>query len=77
MSLRTVRLGALAYFLLYLLAVIWPGALLFRGAEPLILGLPNSLFWPILFILGGWLALHLLDRAEERERIRVDSGEAS
>lgn len=65
MRLRQIRIGVLLYFLAYLAAVIWPGALLFRSAEPLILGIPFSLFWPGLWILLGGGALALLDRAEE------------
>jgi hypothetical protein len=73
-SLRTLRAGVAGFFVLYLLAVIWPGALLFKRAEPFILGLPGSLFWPTLWILLGGAALAILDRAESRAERRSEAG---
>jgi hypothetical protein len=66
MRVRQIRIGVLAFFLAYLCAVVWPGALLFRSAEPFILGIPFSFFWPALWIALGGGALGLLDLAEER-----------
>jgi hypothetical protein len=71
-NLRALRAGVAGFFVLYLLAVIWPGALLFKKAAPLILGVPNSLFWPALWILLGGAALAILDRAESRAESRAD-----
>jgi hypothetical protein len=71
-NLRVIRTGVSAFFVLYLLAVIWPGALLFRHAEPLILGVPNSLFWPALWIILGGVALAILDWAETRAEAEVE-----
>ncbi|MEM8800588.1 MAG: hypothetical protein AAGF15_10970, partial [Pseudomonadota bacterium] len=45
MSVRAVRLFVAAYILVFLLATVWPGALLFNRVEPLILGLPFNLFF--------------------------------
>jgi hypothetical protein len=66
MEIRWVRRGVFAFFLLYAAAVTWPGALLFREAEPFLLGLPLSMAWPALWILLGGLALWTLHRTEER-----------
>jgi hypothetical protein len=65
-NIRAVRAGVAGFFVLYLLAVIWPGALLFRKAEPFIAGVPYALFWPALWIILGGVALAILDRAESR-----------
>ncbi len=63
-----IRRLAIGFFLLNLLAVTWPGATLFRSAEPLVLGLPLSMAWPIAWILMGWIVLMLLDYFENREQ---------
>ncbi len=60
-----LRRGVFAFFILYLLAVIWPVALPFSAAEPFVMGIPFSLVWPILWIILGGLALWLLDTVEE------------
>jgi len=65
---RWLRRGVFAFFVVYLLAVIWPGAIPFSSPEPFVLGIPFSLFWPILWIVLGFLALLVLDRFEERSR---------
>ncbi len=64
MAIRWVRRAVFAFFLLYTLAVTWPGALPFRGAEPFVLGLPFSLAWAVLWILLGGSALLVLHLAE-------------
>lgn len=64
MSTRGIRWAAALFFVLYTLAVTWPGALPANRIRPLVLGLPLSMAW-----VGGWLALSfvvllLLDRSE-------------
>lgn len=54
-------------FMLNVLAVTWPAITFFRAAEPMVLGLPMSMVWPIAWILLGWATLLVLDRAESRE----------
>ncbi len=61
-----MRRLAAGVFLLNLLAVTWPVADWFSAAEPLILGLPPSMVWPIAWILIGWVTLLLLDHFENR-----------
>ena len=56
-----IRRVAIGVFLLYLLAVIWPVATLFRSAEPFVLGLPLSMAWPVAWILIGFVTLLVLD----------------
>ena len=62
-----IRRLAIGVFLLYLLAITWPVASLFRSSEPLILGLPLSMAWPIAWILIGFIMLLVLDHFENRD----------
>jgi hypothetical protein len=66
MSLSRIRRLTSAFFVIYLLAVTWPMALLFAAAEPLILGLPLPLFWAVLWIVMSFAMLLWLDHAEQR-----------
>lgn len=66
MSIRSVRIAVTAYMLLFLLATIWPGALLFNDVQPLILGLPFNLFFIAVLITGGLGALTALYFSEQR-----------
>jgi len=72
MTLRTARALAVAYLALFLLAVIWPGALLASRIRPFVLGLPFSFFWYAAWIAFSLPVLYLLDRVERRYR---DGGE--
>ncbi|MEO0975094.1 MAG: hypothetical protein AAFX85_18555 [Pseudomonadota bacterium] len=62
-----MRRLAVGVFVLNLLAVTWPVLPLFRTAQPMILGLPQSLAWPIGWIVIGWATLLLLDHVESSE----------
>jgi hypothetical protein len=68
MNVRWVRRGAALFFLLFVLAVTWPGMLPFNRIHPLILGLPFSMFWIALWVLCSFLVLLLVDRVEGRDR---------
>ena len=61
-----IRRLAIGVFLLYLLAVTWPVATLFRSAEPLVFGLPLSMAWPIAWILIGFITLLVVDYFENK-----------
>lgn len=65
-NIRSVRRCAVAFFVVYLLAVTWPLAVLVSAAEPMILGLPLSMAWAIAWILLGFVALLILDWYECR-----------
>lgn len=67
MSIRRVRLAVALFFIAYLLAVTWPVGTVFGRAEPFVLGLPFSFFWPALWIVLGGVVLALLDWSEERD----------
>ncbi|NGP52330.1 hypothetical protein [Thioalkalivibrio sp. XN8] len=66
MRLSRVRLAVAAVFVLFALAVTWPGALLVAEPGPLVFGLPRALAWYILWILIGLAALLVLDHFESR-----------
>ena len=61
-----IRRLAIGVFLLYLLAVTWPLATVFRSSEPLVLGLPLSMAWPVSWILIGFITLLVLDHSEKK-----------
>ena len=64
--LALIRRISLVFFLLYLLAVIWPGATLFSAAEPMVFGMPLSMAWPIAWIVAAWVVLLVLDHFENK-----------
>lgn len=68
MSRHTARLLTGAYFVVMLVAVIWPGAVPASRVEPTVLGLPFSFFWPALWVAGAVPVLWGLDRVEGRHR---------
>ena len=61
-----IRRLALGFFLLYLLAVTWPAATLFRSPEPMVFGLPLSMAWPIAWIVIAFIVLLVLDYFENK-----------
>ena len=73
MSLKTARALTVAYLLLAMFFVTWPGFLPFARIEPLILGLPFSMAWIAGWVAGVFLALFLLDRVERRHQTEGQS----
>jgi hypothetical protein len=68
MSVRWVRRGAVLLFLLFVVAVTWPGMVPFNRIEPLILGLPFSMAWIAFWVVLSFLTLLLLDHVEAGAR---------
>jgi hypothetical protein len=68
MSVRWVRRGTALFFLLFVLAVTWPGMLHFNRIHPLVLGLPLSMFWIALWVVCSFLILLLVDVVEGKTR---------
>ena len=68
MNVRWVRRGAALFFLLFVLAVTWPGMLPFNRIHPMVLGLPFSMFWIALWVFCSFLVLLVVDRVEGRDR---------
>lgn len=66
----------IAYFILMLVAVTYPGYVPFNDIHPFVFGLPFSLFWQVLWICGAILVLTLLYLWERpREGAPIHSGE--
>lgn len=59
---------AVAYFILMLVAVTFPGYVPFNRIRPFVIGLPFSLFWQVLWISGSVAILALVYWAERGER---------
>jgi hypothetical protein len=67
MKIQTVRRGAGLFFILFVLAVTWPGMVPFNRIDPLILGLPFSMFWIALWVFLSFLVLLLVHGRERRD----------
>lgn len=66
MSVRAARILTAVYFTLFIVAVTWPGMLPFNRIRPLVLGLPFSLAWIVLWVVGGVFVLWTLHSVEGR-----------
>lgn len=66
MTVHATRRLALGFFVAFVVVQIYPGALLFDGARPFVLGLPFPLFWVALWVALSGVVFWLLDRAEVR-----------
>lgn len=73
MSVRWVRRGAALFFLLFALAVTWPGMLPFNRFRPTILGLPFSMAWIAMWVLLSFLVFLVVDRVESRSRDNTEA----
>jgi hypothetical protein len=69
--------GAAVYFVLFTLAVTWPGMTWFNQVEPLILGLPFNMVWMASWVIGGFVVLLFVDRTTERDLERDDRTDRS
>jgi hypothetical protein len=67
-NVRWIRRGAALFFVLFALAVTWPGMLPFNRIHPMVLGLPFSMFWIALWVFMSFLVLLIVDRVEGRHR---------
>jgi TRAP-type C4-dicarboxylate transport system permease small subunit len=74
---RRLYRGVVVFFLVVLLAMIWPVATLFSHARPLILGLPFYLFYLAVLLVGSFLVLLSLYVWENRTGSSSDPGEDS
>jgi len=71
-SVRSVRLVATIFFIAFALAVTWPAMIPFNRIEPLVFGLPFSMFWIACWVAVSFLVLVWVDRSEERAREAED-----
>ena len=68
MIVNWARRGTVIFFILFAIAVTWPGMLPANRIYPLILGLPFSMFWIAFWVFCSFLVLLLVDRVEGRDR---------
>ena len=68
MSIRWIRGGAILFFLLFILAVTWPGMTIGNEIFPLVAGLPRSMVWIASWVVLSFMVLVILDLAEGRAR---------
>jgi hypothetical protein len=66
LTVRTARVLAAGFFVVFLLAVTWPGMLPFNRVRPLVLGLPFSMAWVALWVVLAGLVLWLVHAVEKR-----------
>jgi membrane protein implicated in regulation of membrane protease activity len=71
---RWVPALAIAYFILMLVAVTYPGYVPFNDIHPFVFGLPFSLFWQVLWVCGSVLVLTLVYLWERRSSLAPSSG---
>lgn len=68
MKISWIRGGVGLFFLLFVLAVTWPGMIPGNRIFPLVLGMPVSMFWIAAWVVLSFLVLLFLDRAEGKHR---------
>lgn len=71
---NAVRWSTAAFFVLYSLAVTWPGAVPFNRVDPRFLGMPLSMTWTASWLVLAFVVLLVLDRHETAEEDRRESG---
>jgi len=74
---RRLYSSVLVFFVLILLAMIWPVVTLFSHARPLVLGMPFFLFYLAVLLVGSFLVLLSLYLWENRTGSSSDPGEDS
>ena len=63
---KRLRAAAVVFFLVAFAALIWPVYPLFSKARPLILGMPQALFYVAFWLVASFLVMLALYLAEER-----------
>lgn len=71
-----MRIFMAMFFVLFLLAVTWPGYVAFNRITPSVMGLPLSFAWPAIWIVLGFFVLVALDRSETRAEESADADHA-
>jgi hypothetical protein len=78
LNIRWIRGGTILFFILFILAVTWPGMIPGNRVFPLVLGLPFSMVWIASWVVLSFLVLVVLDWAEGKARVGTDGqGEES
>jgi len=74
MSLRVVRRSAIAFFVVYVIAVVYPGVVPFRGPRPFLFGMPFAMVWTAAWVVASFFVLLLLERAYRAAERSHDDG---
>lgn len=61
---KKIIVGMSIYFLICVLAMIWPGAVIANRIEPFVLGLPFFFFWYVLWVFVVFVGTFILYRLE-------------
>jgi hypothetical protein len=64
MSLVAARRLFIAFFVLYTIALTYPGVLPFNRIRPFVLGLPFSFVWVVIWVVLGFVVFFVVDRVE-------------
>jgi hypothetical protein len=67
-SIQWTRRGTILFFILFIIAMIWPGMMLGNRTFPLVVGLPFSMAWIGCWVILSFFVLVFLDWAEGRAR---------
>ena len=67
-KLRWTRRGVALFFILFVIAVTWPGMLPFNRIRPLVFGLPFSMAWIAFWVFCSFLVFLLVDKVEGQAR---------
>jgi hypothetical protein len=73
-GLRAARRFAIGFFAVYVLAVIYPGAALFRGPRPYLFGMPLAMVWTAAWVVAAFFVLVFLGRAYDAVERTHDGG---
>ncbi len=74
MTIRWLRLGTTLFFVLFVLAVTWPGMILFNRVFPLVLGLPFNMVWIASWVLASFFVILALPFRDGRFRRGLIAG---
>jgi hypothetical protein len=66
-TVRAARVLFVLFFTVFAVVLMWPGVLPFNRIEPLVLGLPFSFFWVVLWVALSFFVFLLVHRIEMRE----------
>ena len=61
---KKIIVGMSIYFMVCVLAMIWPGAVIANRIEPFVLGLPFFFFWYVLWVFVVFVGTLILYRLE-------------
>lgn len=67
MSVRAARVLYVVFFSLFAILLMWPGVQPFNRIEPLVLGLPFSFFWVVLWVALSFFVFLIVHRVEMRD----------